>query len=789
MTIALSRGLGSDPSRDSIADTAGRVRSLFPCCQKLEEDDVRQNVAIQSERYNLWTSNIGVFASRHASLDYRLRTAPSVRAAVDGNLEILCKQLLSVLKGSPNVSDELSVFSDLSQSAVSGFGSRLLLLSKPSPQDRAIALKSIEATITTLHQLSLSIRKASTRNSFMKAQRLFDEDIGYSLLRERVGGSTFPEEYIDPVRFETTNTFRQFVIKYLELKWLQKPVGQAIGPQQEAYRKKLLSRCAEAISLRRRQLIYFHIHQSKLVPRPPTQLVNLTHESAPPRVNSGLQAQASTPSPFVSNASPPFFEQGIPNIAQSDTVPSEFQSTAFRLAPPLTAAPSSTASSEGGALRNTELFEIPPPPELDLGEKEKLCPYCCLVLPSKTFFKRKKLKQWRYHILEDLQPYVCLFKNCNTAGKTFGKFKDWQAHLGQPHCDYWVCPLHPEGQPQSDIFDSPEEFETHLKNFHPDLDSATASQIATSAGWPAPLLQQCFVCFAEIPDANVFQRHLANHLEPAFLMALPWRDDVKDVDLVPSDKVASLTNSNPWDDDDKQHPNVADLFKSAVDNQTMWATDNNVLSKESFAARLAEINVQASSERDKGMSLQEWTSVQRPGILAAPTFHVFTILSIVRFKRLLARKRKMISKSKLNADATTLRGSQSICRSRGSRWRVAMIVISFPIRLQVLVTRAKNRGSDSFQPFPGKAPQLRITRYDDDDWGDYDEYDDGNNQHGPDPVPQPLPPPATRPPGTSFRQLRYRRLQRAPALALFVVGKEKELGNWNRVHNTNFSRN
>jgi hypothetical protein len=79
----------------SILDTAKRARDLLLCCQKIEQDEPRRIARAQLIRFDLWASNIGVFASRHASLDYRLRTSASAKAAVDGNLEILCKQLLS----------------------------------------------------------------------------------------------------------------------------------------------------------------------------------------------------------------------------------------------------------------------------------------------------------------------------------------------------------------------------------------------------------------------------------------------------------------------------------------------------------------------------------------------------------------------------------------------------------------------------------------------------------------------------------------------------------------------
>jgi hypothetical protein len=78
-----------------ISDTAERSRELLQCCQENFAEEPRRIAGAQLSRFNLWTSNIGVFSYRQASLDYRLRTAPTAKAAIDGNLEILCIQLLS----------------------------------------------------------------------------------------------------------------------------------------------------------------------------------------------------------------------------------------------------------------------------------------------------------------------------------------------------------------------------------------------------------------------------------------------------------------------------------------------------------------------------------------------------------------------------------------------------------------------------------------------------------------------------------------------------------------------
>lgn len=47
----------------------------------------------QLARFNIWAANIGVFAEAHASLDYRLRNSPKVRAMMLLLLQALKRKL------------------------------------------------------------------------------------------------------------------------------------------------------------------------------------------------------------------------------------------------------------------------------------------------------------------------------------------------------------------------------------------------------------------------------------------------------------------------------------------------------------------------------------------------------------------------------------------------------------------------------------------------------------------------------------------------------------------------
>lgn len=92
----MNLSVDSEDISTSIADLAERSRRLLLYCAKSFTAEQSKRIAgDQLNRFNLWVSNIGVFATLKASLDYRLRTALPARVAIIGNLEILCTHLLS----------------------------------------------------------------------------------------------------------------------------------------------------------------------------------------------------------------------------------------------------------------------------------------------------------------------------------------------------------------------------------------------------------------------------------------------------------------------------------------------------------------------------------------------------------------------------------------------------------------------------------------------------------------------------------------------------------------------
>jgi len=506
-------------------------------------------------------------------------------------------------------------------------------MSDVNDQARLQELSLVEEKITTLHQLSLAIRRASNRNSLAKVPALYDTDKGYTFCRE-------PETQDDPVvwtaggtchhgtnadvRFDISVNFEEFVRRALMSRWLRHLSSNdeaELGEENRRVRQILLERCVTAVSMRRRQLAYFRSHQRRIEQERVDKLTSKSKQLDP---NLLQQHDASVKLDKGKQLDRPLGPTGLSlerpdapsNATHEETVVSEFLLEAFR-PPPASSAPSSTASTTaGGGFEGCGPFEVPPPPKLEKYTREKACPYCCLVLPAKTFSTQKRAKRWERHILEDLQPYICLFANCSVPGRTYSSFTAWQAHLGRPHYHSWRCSMHPEdshgdagGGGKPFTFDTLSKLQRHLKAFHPDLNPSTAAGDSLNhAPQLAELPEWCFVCLEQTPSPAVLQQHVAKHLKNIFILALPWRDDLADDEALASDGLigSAAIGSNLG----------GDSSAIVLADSSLWETEANMVMPEQaekvggheFSSLLSWVNAQPIDQQDR---LETWASDQR----------------------------------------------------------------------------------------------------------------------------------------------------------------------------------
>jgi hypothetical protein len=552
--------------------------------------------------------------------------------------------------------DDLQAFAVAKPQNVFQFGSELQkrYSSGPEPGVNLSGLAEAENTITTLHQLSLAIRTASNRNTLTKAPKLTDIDDEFFWIKVRCEGPTdVGIQRLPPVSFDMSQKFEMYIREVLSRRWMtclpkdDMPVNDrkemeataTLSDSQREYRRIVFDRCVSLITARRKQLAYFQNHQTKLS-------ANVKAFQSPP-VTKDLTARKSEvqlpkPAPTTSASHSAFLPRLADinllalRVAPSETIGSEFLNTPLTLLPSsINPAPSMAASSayEIGT-DSTTLFGIPPPPELKAFEKEKECPYCRLVYPSQTFNLERSWR-WRKHLMQDLQPYPCLFQNCERSAKSCRTFKEWNAHLNQPHYRHWQCPLpHPNPAVSArcpDGFDKLLDFEKHLANDHPNLDVSMAKNAVHLSGQPTDLPQWCFVCL-EVQSNGVteFLKHIERHMRQAYLLALPGRDDIRDSDNVSSGRVATQEgqgldgekldfskDSVPSETFSISEPKNQDLDSSQPVSQKGALSKDQGKSEdvtklaEAFEAKILTINMQSGPrEAQSHIVLESWTTVQ-----------------------------------------------------------------------------------------------------------------------------------------------------------------------------------
>lgn len=423
-------------------------------------------------------------------------------------------------------------------------------------------LELVKAEITTLYQLSLKIQRAIDRHTLAEIPEFVDFDNGYVIIQEPRDGSAHPGSLVDGIQFAIGREFEEFVRKVLTYKSFRfySKNEKSLSEEQMSYRQMLLERCVAIISTRRRQLAYFRAHYSYRKTR------KFEFEDEVRKVKS-----------------PPS------NLVLS----------------------SSDASIANCWLGNGRPLDVPSPLNLFTSKEKKLCPYCCLRLPAQTFSAENRAELWERHLLEDLQPYICLFWNCDKRGKTYSSFAEWMEHLSQRHWRSWECFLHRKERVSTRdaiiggavTFNSLEELEQHLA-CHGDLDPASPGDSVHRTRRRDVLPQWCFVCCEVLPQADMMVEHIANHLRSMSLLALPWLDDIIVKEAIASDKVTCLGATDVDGSDSIDTQLDGSCFCGWGETDEVVMNPVNQLDKHEFSSLLLAMN---ETPQDRLQILEAWT--------------------------------------------------------------------------------------------------------------------------------------------------------------------------------------
>jgi hypothetical protein len=327
----------------------------------LGDEIIQQQLA----RFNYWASNIGVFASRGASLDTRLNHRNSA------NYRILLLQLLDVLEKNLHAAVVGLVVGTDSDN----------IKNETSHKDTVQAVSDI---ISGLNRLSATIRKSSARNRNSKAANFVERDDE---------GNDISMVYQENV----TRIIRQ------------------LYPDASS---TLCTRLGESISLRRKRILYSRRHQAKLIIRP--QITAPSRQILPKDVpepfprpmelsleQSNAPQLAQEPAPITMNDRP---SETAPSIPDSDKQGSIIAS-------------SRGSSASTGSMIHSQNLRYPPAPKVDVLTGEAPCPYCSAILTRKEV---SNPKTWRF--VASLHSIISLTRIGAILGETLNHLSARQKH-------------------------------------------------------------------------------------------------------------------------------------------------------------------------------------------------------------------------------------------------------------------------------------------------------------------------------------------------------------------------
>ncbi|KAF7555003.1 hypothetical protein G7Z17_g2495 [Cylindrodendrum hubeiense] len=148
------------------------------------------------------------------------------------------------------------------------------------------------------------------------------------------------------------------------------------------------------------------------------------------------------------------------------------------------------------------------------------CPYC------RTIQKVKDEQQWKRHVYQDLQPYVCTFKDCPVD--PFPTSHEWFEHEMDNHRRQWQC-----NQCHAKC-DSPSALDDHFISHHsgtisaaqrPVLLKVCEKALTTFDKTVCPLCDDWNPLLTDKNNSDRFRSHLGNHLQELAREALPLAID------------------------------------------------------------------------------------------------------------------------------------------------------------------------------------------------------------------------------------------------------------------------
>ncbi|KAH7136155.1 hypothetical protein B0J11DRAFT_520040 [Dendryphion nanum] len=438
------------PGSSTVVESAGLCARAFvnvksaslvgTCCSSKLDD--------QFGRFKIWTGSLGVFAADTASADYRLRDEPAVKDVLISILARLSQKLSDLEKTAklPMIEEEGSSISEEKTKSThpqsppsSQASSSSLELSSDSDSEpgsgpeSARGIKSADSDYQCEHHdLSDIIDIMDRLYRFSAAVR---KPVSTSE-NERV--ARFTEKAKDSLELEDYESFVRWQIR----RWC--PDTTVV----------LVERLVQMVISRRLRLLYRERHQQKLNSGSHEWFDVAQHSDHPTPIQvteaRGPQAREVTfeePQPRKKDQKAVTLATSVTKASSINHVPVSVYERS--IAP--TGVTKSAIARRGG-------LDVPPPPRPKYGQEVK-CPYCS------RFLKKEELKEvrWTRHIIKDIDPYVCLFEDCDNSNEGFSSVDEWLHHMQWQHTLAWSCPV---AGHEAEIFNSRNGLERHIMEKH-----------------------------------------------------------------------------------------------------------------------------------------------------------------------------------------------------------------------------------------------------------------------------------------------------------------------------------
>ncbi|KAF5978883.1 hypothetical protein FCOIX_5594 [Fusarium coicis] len=518
MSVTIGRETDAHPPTASVSQSAQKCFESFQQCLNSASQSDKPNAAWpklsvvrvedQLARFRLWTANIRVFSTGRDSLDYRLRDASDVKTPIIGLLQALDFRIKT--------------------------GSQIL--------DSMIKNQKISSEITLLHKITNTIRRAGQDTQDSRAAERykiegeggndagpFIQSVFLNYISDRYHGAS--EEIRQ--RLASSMVLRRKRLLYRKDRYGKNPIHLAqkvSGPGMLRPESEVMTTLGDAERPAKRRIIAAPSHSAMHSADTATTFSPEGYKkaAAPSVVSVSKTVPLSDEDELIFPPAPSGAFMQRYNKAKKDiedrhkqrlsTIDSYYEGVDVTTIPPIDV----RAIIDAGSVRDFALARAWD--DCLKAVSEVTCPYCFHVLPIREVVDELK---WKYHVKNDLEPYVCLFEACQTSGHLYADSNAWTNHMTQ-HTLRWRCASKRHGE---FVAETRDHYLDHMKHSHPgmftdDQVGILADQNVCKAG---PLFKVCPLCSEEKPQPCMID-HLVGHMRFLALKSLPpHQDDTGDL--------------------------------------------------------------------------------------------------------------------------------------------------------------------------------------------------------------------------------------------------------------------